>query len=123
MTHQLHRCFKIFVALACKSDNEVRRERNIGLSFAHLANNFAILVCRVATVHGFQNPIRAGLHRQVQERLHLWRVTMRRDQVIIHVTRMAGCITNTFNAADLGKVPTKLSQGPVFPALYLGAAP
>ena len=49
----------------------------------------------------------------MQEGLHLGRVAMCGDQVILHVARMAGRIANALDAADLRDVPAELPQRPV----------
>ena len=56
----------------------------------------------VAAVHRGENPVRAGLHRQMQLRRKLRQIAMHRDQVVVHVARMAGGVAQPRDAGDFG---------------------
>ena len=56
---------------------------------------------RVAAVHRLEDAVRARLHRQVQIGHQRRQVAMRRDQLVVHVARMAGGVAQPREAGDL----------------------
>ena len=57
-----------------------------------------IVRARVAAVHGSEDAVRARLHRQMQMRHQRRQVAMRRDQIVVHVARMAGRVAQPLDA-------------------------
>ena len=65
--------------------------------------------------------VRAGLHRQMQERHQLRHVAMRRDQVVVHVARVRGRVADAARAPGSRPAPGSGGRDPN-PAVRPGAA-
>ena len=99
------------LGLAGEPDNEVAGERDVWVGVTDPIDETKILRPGVPPVHGRQNPIRAGLNRQMEIWHHGIQVAMRCDQFVIHVARMAGRVSEPGNAGDFG--PGARADGPV----------
>ena len=84
-----------------KADDEIGGERKIGPRRAQPRDDVEIIGARVAAVHGSENAVGARLHRQMQLRHQLRQIAMRRDQIVVHVARMAGGVAQPLDAGDL----------------------
>ena len=58
----------------------------------------------MAAVHGLEDPVRPGLHRQVKVGHELGQVGMGGDQVVVHVPGMAGGVADPVQALDPGQL-------------------
>jgi hypothetical protein len=76
----------------------------------------------VAAVHGLEDPVRTGLHRQMQVGHQFGQVAVRRNQCVIHVARVAGGVADAVDAIDRRQAAHQLAQTP-FPAISALAMP
>ncbi len=60
-------------------------------------------IAAVAAVHRLEDAIRARLHRQMQIRHELRHLAMGADEIVFHVARMRGRVTEAGHAIDLGQ--------------------
>ena len=91
---QFHCRLEIFVRFPGETNNEVRRNRNVRPNLPQFAYLLLIFECRVAAFHARKNPVRAVLHRQVQEIRQFGNLRIRLDQAVGEFTRMRGRKTN-----------------------------
>jgi hypothetical protein len=71
-----------------------------------------VIIGGMLAVHGGQNPVGAGLHRQMHERHQRGEVAVRRDQRVLDVARMAGRIAQACDAVDFGEPVQQPSERP-----------
>ncbi len=64
---QLHGLFEVFLGLAGEADDEVRADADVGYRRLEPADARLVFQRRVVALHGRQDAIRTGLHRQVDE--------------------------------------------------------
>ena len=72
----------------------------------------AVIVDAVAAIHRREHAIGARLHRQMQERHQLRHIAMRRDQLVIHIARMRGRVTQPLQPRQLGKRADEPAETP-----------
>ena len=77
-------------------------KRKIGPRGAQPVDGAQIVRARVAAVHRSENAVRAGLHRQMQLRRELRQIAMHRDQIVVHIARMAGGVAQPRDAGNFG---------------------
>ena len=71
----------------------------------------------VLAVHRRQDPVRAGLHRQMQVGHQLGDIAVGCDQVVVHVARMAGGVADALDAIDCRQGLDQAGQPAPFVAL------
>ncbi len=81
-----------------------------GPRLAQPADLGAILQRRVPALHGGEDAIRPGLHRQVQEADQLRHLRIDLDQAVRKLHRMAGGETDTVDAVDRGDIADQQGQ-------------
>ena len=76
---------EIVLGFPGKSDDEIRRKRNIGPGRPQPVHHGDIIGAAMPPVHGGKDAVRARLDRQMQLRHQLGKIAMRRDEVVIHI--------------------------------------
>ncbi len=71
-----------------------------------------VVAARVAAVHGGEDAVGSRLHRQVQVGHQRGEVAMRRDQRVVHVTRMAGGVAQAIDARNFGEPEQQFAEAP-----------
>ena len=104
---------KSLVALARKADDEVGRERDVRTRPPQARDPAAVVVRAVAPVHRAKDAVRAGLHRQMQERHQLRHVAVRRDQLGAEIARMRGRVANPLQAIEVRERADQAGEIPV----------
>src|SRR5262249_30851504 len=68
---------KIVLGLGGEAHNEIGRQCKLRACVTEALDDAQIIGPRMLTVHGSENPVRTGLHRQMQLRHQLWQIAMR----------------------------------------------
>ena len=71
----------------------------------------SVLVGRVAPPHPFQDPVRPGLHGQMQVFAELFQAAVTTDEIRLHPSWMGGGETNPVQTFDLVQFLQKLNEG------------
>ena len=103
--------FEFYLRLAWEAHDDVGRKCNPGLHGANAGDEIKILLSGVLSIHGCENAIGAGLDRQVQLRHQRRQIAMCGDQVVVHIARMAGGITQPLHP-DIDEAFKKPRQRP-----------
>ena len=103
---------EIVLGLAREADDEIGGEREIGPRGAQPLDGAQIVRARVPAVHRVEHAVRARLHRQMELRHKLRQIAMRRDQIVVHVARMAGGVAQPRDAGDFGDAAQQLAERP-----------
>src|SRR5690348_16454402 len=103
---------EILFGLAGEADNKIGREGHVGANGAQAVDDREIVGARMPAVHGTENPIGAGLHRQMQLRHQGRQVAMGRDEVVVDVAWMTGRVAQARDARNLGESEEQSSERP-----------
>ena len=79
---------------------------------AETVDDAAIIIGGMLAVHGGQDPVGAGLHRQMHERHQRGEIAMRRNQQIVDVAGMAGGVAQPHDTVDFGKPVQQPAERP-----------
>ena len=112
LVHQRQRGREIVIALAGKSDDEIRRQRQVGAAGAQPLDDAQIGCGVVLPVHRRQHAVGARLHRQMQIRHQRRHVAMGGDQIVGHVAGMGGGVADAVQPVDLGQVADQPAEAP-----------
>ena len=99
---EAQRVGEIVFGLAREADDEIGGEREIRPRGAQPLDRAQIVGARVAPVHRVENAVRAGLHGQMKLGRKLRQVAMHRDQIVVHVARMARGVAQPRDTGDFG---------------------
>src|SRR3546814_6382887 len=77
-----------------EADYEIRRHGDVRPHSAEPIDDAAVLIRAMPAIHRGEDTIRAGLHRQMQERHQGRHVAMCGDQFVVHVPRMRRRVAN-----------------------------
>ena len=103
---------------AREADDDVGRERDVRADGADLADQSTVFLRGVLAVHGGEDAVGASLERQMKVGHQLADICVRMDQIIGHVARVAGRVTQALDAVDRSKAGEQLCQRP---GLIIGA--
>ena len=110
--HQAQGLREVPVALAGEADDEVGRQRQVGGRRAQPLDQPAVVVGRVAPVHGPENPVGARLDGKVQEGRQLAHLGVGGDQLVVHVARMRRGVAQARQPIDLRQAADEAAQAP-----------
>ena len=99
-----HGGVEIRVSLARKTDDEIRRQADVGSDEPQFSDLRFILQHRVTTLHRGKNAIRTRLHWQVQVIDELRYVAVGLDEIVSELDRMRRRVANAFDALDVRDV-------------------
>ena len=101
---------EIRLGFAGEADDEIGCEGEIRAARTKTRNHVEIILARMLAVHRRKDTVGTGLHRQVHVGHQLGQFAMGRDQIVIHVARVARRVTQTKNAGDLGKTAKQSAE-------------
>ena len=113
VVEQAQRVGEIGLALAGEADDEVAGQRDIGPRGADALDQSQIVGGGVAAVHGGEDAVGAGLHRQMQIGHQRIEIAMGGDEIVVHVARMAGGVAQAVDARDFGEAEQQPAEAPV----------
>ena len=99
---QAERGSEVRFGFAGKADDEIGGERQIWPRVAQALDDCKVIGAAVTAVHGREHAVGAGLHRQMQLRHQLRQIAMGGDEIVVHVARMAGRVTQPVDARQFG---------------------
>ena len=110
---QVHGGAEIGIGFAGEADDEIARHHHVGPGGADALDQAQVGICRVATVHGLEDPVRSRLHRKMQVGHQLWFLGMGGDQVVGHVVGMRGRVADAGEPLDPRQFPDQTPKAPV----------
>ena len=90
LVHEAVRVLEVLGGLAGESDDDVGGQRDVGYGVTQLRDKRAVMIARVAAVHGRKHRIRARLHGKVQRRHERAQRGEPADDLVVEVLRVAG---------------------------------
>ena len=110
--HDIERFFEIRVGFARKTDDKVGRKRQIRPRFPQALDDPPILIPPMPPVHRRENPVRAALHRKMQERHQARDIAMGGDELVIDIERMGRRVAQPLKPLDPIEPGQKPAQAP-----------
>ncbi len=110
LADEVKRVFEILVGLAREADDEITGQGDIRTRCLDAGDQFDIGAAAVLAVHGAQDLVRAGLHRQMQIGHQFRQIAVRLNEVVAHVVRVRGRVAQAVYAVDFGQGVHQLCQ-------------
>ena len=101
--NELHGLLEVLLGFAGKTDDEIRRQRNIRARRAELFHQRLVFEHGIASLHRRQDAVGTGLHRQMQVRDQFRHRPVGIDQALIHFAGMRGRVANAFDGRHGGQ--------------------
>ena len=110
LTDEVERCGKVLLRLAGEADNDVAGEGHTGNFFLGVADQIHVLRDVVVAVHLLEQPVRAGLHGQVDMLAQMLLRGNRVDELAAGVLRMARHEADLVVAGDFAQQVQKVGK-------------